>query len=852
MAETEIEGTQILPILERADETTQRQVDTQEELAQTLKSLVKVLQGFQSGGVSGQRRSQSPSPSANKNPIQPQNPSTLNNVFSFIGEKKDKAVEFIKKGFFKLFKTDYFGNLLKSVGALAKAIGNALFGWLKFFIMMAFIDPSGGFLRDIINLFAEIGMIVFKTVMPLIPVAIKMMFDTIVYVFKLILRLIPSIITIIMQTFTQLGNNFPILKPIIGFINQFLSAIRSLFIVFNDPKADKGQGFKTFLKKVFVILVDLVVWAVKLILKYLPLIIDNIIVFIKKDLIPGLLKLIPEFLDSIVQGIDEIIKAYPELDAWLSPIKKFINVISNFIKKISSSESTIDFSFITKSIDLLKNILIVVKDVFIDIVKTIWDALGGEEGISAIFSDISETFSAIFTRLADFFNNTIKPVVEMAMPIIKRVVTFLVQGLVWGFKLFLKILPYVIDLLLLLPKIIWKYLFPIFLKLIDIFMDMVDAVKIVYNWIAQFSIKVYKYFSELIDNVINLFSSWYDKVVKFKDDISNFLSDLGKAISDWWEKLEILEPLKNIGLMILGFLGSLAIGFYDEFIKPIGDMFSDFWGFIKSIKLPSWLGGSSESNESKASTPYNQYADPMFIKKQQEMALLNKKKEQEFLNLPKNQKKLLDLKYDAERKNGVYDKLAENTNKGITESLKNGVKIDKINFDTTEVKAPSGMFTNVFKDVKFDTKSFGFDDFMFSIKKSLSQIGNWFSDKLYIFTLGKLGNKTVSEKIFDIANVDNIQQEEILNEFKKDFKSKLGHWDMFYVNKDLKKAFEEGDITKFNDITKDRPNDDFIQLLKKLMTSVENTRQPTTNPIMYIHQYKHSVTTNTKKSGTGQ
>ena len=36
------------------------------------------------------------------------------------------------------------------------------------------------------------------------------------------------------------------------------------------------------------------------------------------------------------------------------------------------------------------------------------------------------------------------------------------------------------------------------------------------------------------------------------------------------------------------------------------------------------------------------------------------------------------------------------------------------------------MFTNVFKDVKFDTKSFGFDYFMFSIKKMKEEQINFF------------------------------------------------------------------------------------------------------------------------------
>ena len=214
-AESEVAdlGTFILPILERLTETQKTEIDNSVRLQKTLDALIKALSGFggddrggRSGGPGGGRRP------PERNPAEPKVPDSLMNVMSWFGEKKDKALDVIKKGFFKLFKSDYFGNLFKAINNLAKALTNSFMSWLKFFLMMAFIDPSGGFLRDIINLFVEIGMILFKVIAPLIPVAIKMMFDTIVYVFKLILSLMPTIISTIMQTFTQLGNTFPIPK----------------------------------------------------------------------------------------------------------------------------------------------------------------------------------------------------------------------------------------------------------------------------------------------------------------------------------------------------------------------------------------------------------------------------------------------------------------------------------------------------------------------------------------------------------------------------------------------------------------------------------------------------------------
>lgn len=331
----ESSGTFIIPILERLDEVTQRQVDNDVKLEKTLDSLLKFLSGYGGDRQGGRGGGQPPE----KNPLQNKNPSSLMNVFSWMGEKKDKAVEFIKKGFFKLFKTDYFGNLFKAINNLAKALTNSFMSWLKFFLMMAFIDPSGGFLRDIINLFTEIGMMLFKIIMPLIPVAVKMMFDTIVYVFKLVLRLMPEIISTIMQTFTQLGNTFPILKPIIFFINQFLSAIRSLFVILNDPKADKGKGFQNFLNKVFKILGSAVEKILDFIVEKAPIVFNFLLDFIQNTLIPALIKYVPKILDAFSEGIDALIKKYPNLKVWIQPIKDIFDMLSAYIGSFAKFNS---------------------------------------------------------------------------------------------------------------------------------------------------------------------------------------------------------------------------------------------------------------------------------------------------------------------------------------------------------------------------------------------------------------------------------------------------------------------------------------------------------------------------------
>ena len=788
----ESSGTFIIPILERLDEASQRQVDNDVRLQKTLESLLKFLDGYGGDRQGGRSGGQPPE----KNPLQNKNPSSLMNAFSWMGEKKDKAVEFIKKGFFKLFKTDYFGNLFKAINNLAKALTNSFMSWLKFFLMMAFIDPSGGFLRDIINLFTEIGMMLFKIIMPLIPVAVKMMFDTIVYVFKLVLRLIPDIISTIMQTFTQLGNTFPILKPFIGFINQFLSAIRSLFVVFNDPKADKGNSIKKFLKKVFEILLDMVGKAVEFIAPYVPKVISAISDFIMQTLIPALIKYVPKLLDVFSEGISMIITKYPNLKVWLQPLKDIFDMISAYIgsfakfdsgafvkendeyKKLEKATmqskeytrateearlkmlSDLQYGFMVDNKQMVKDAeaqFIKQTDDKLNLAKTKWD----------------EFITHVMESLGKAYNN---------LPDTAKYALW-----IYGFVKVVGILATIIGFFSKLWTVL-AYLAPIGTFLLGVFKAIGIAIATFVGGLSAVTIGIVIAIAVIIGLI------WY-----FWDDIKKFFSEGWDSLVKWWDTVDIMGPLKNTGLAILGFLGDLIDGFYDEFIKPIGDMFSDIFDFVGSIKLPDWMtswmngmgGGTDASELQNSRKPQNASLDANTfdeIAKQRHEAEKNYLKSNQFLTDEKL-KKRYELK--AIDSNNLFSDYGKNfTTKIEDEVKKNPIKAD-IKIDTsTLISKPDPIKLDMTSAIKSATN---FDMYVSNI---FTQLGRW----VRLIFKGTLGMTKVSklEETIDFA--------------------KLGREDMYNLtpvtefianNQTISDLYEkaianpQGDIKSFQNLLKD-------------------------------------------------
>lgn len=757
-------GTLILPILERITDPkiNRQQIDTQVELNRTLLQLIKTFEGFNSaykGGGGGKGPT-------NRNPLQPQAPSTLMNAFSWMGEKKDKAVEFIKKGFFKLFKTDYFGNLLKSVGALAKALGNTFMSWLKFFIMMAFIDPSGGFMRDIINLFTQIGMIVFKTVMPLIPVAVKMMFDTIVYVFKLVLKLMPQIISTIMQTFTQLGNTFPILKPIIGFINQFLSALRSLFVILNDPKADKGGAFQSFLKKVFKILGNVLEKVLDFVVEKAPIVFNYLLDFIENTLIPAFIKYAPKILDAFSQGLDTLINKYPNLKVWIQPFKDILDMISAFIgssAKFNAQEyiqGLDDYKKKEKELmgqrvfqksneesrlkmldDLQKKYIddnkIMLEKANVDFNKLNDDKLNlAKDKWSDFISHALDTLGAAYGKLP-----TEAKVTLWGLALLK-VTGWLISIGTWAVQNKTVLLAIGRGLAFLGGKFMLygRILLTVFGYLVGVFKAIGIAIATFIGGLSATAIAIVVAVLAVIGLV------WY-----FWDDITKFFSDLWKAISDWWDTVKILEPLQKIGKTIVDFFGSLI---------------DDFVGLFKNIKLPDWFGGmgggtdADELNNSNRNLPYDPQTDPKYKKALLDSAIENQSMVTKLTNSPDNINKMIREDQKAKKSINYYDKITKPFAEELSQSVKDGIKIKA---PTIDIGGSIGGSMP-----KADTN--WFDDFSFKLKKMFTSIFEWINDVLPDWFPGK--NKTSTfDKIFSIANTKNEQEFQQTESLKKEIES---------------------------------------------------------------------------------
>lgn len=694
----ESSGTFIIPILERLDEASQRQVDNDVRLQKTLESLLKFLGGYGGDRQGGRGGGQPPE----KNPLQNKNPSSLMNVFSWMGEKKDKAVDFIKKGFFKLFKTDYFGNLFKAINNLAKALTNSFMSWLKFFLMMAFIDPSGGFLRDIINLFTEIGMMLFKIIMPLIPVAVKMMFDTIVYVFKLVLRLMPEIISTIMQTFTQLGNTFPILKPIIFFINQFLGAIRSLFVILNDPKADKGKGFQNFLSKVFKILGSAVEKILDFVVEKAPIVFNYLLDFIQNTLIPALIKYVPKILDAFSQGIDALIKKYPDLKIWLQPFKDILDMLSAYIGSFAKFNPK---EFIEGIEDYKK------KEQALFNQRKYQNA--GEETRLKMLEDLQKKYiednKTMIEKANVDFNKMNEDKLNLAKTKWSEFLDHIMESLGKAY-----------DSLPTSAKVgIWTYLFlTIGAWLISIgtwFVTNKVVLLAIGTALKSLGVAIGTFLAGLSAVTIGIVIAiaviigliWY-----FWDDIKKFFSEGWDSLVKWWDTVDIMGPLKKIGKFITDYFVKFIEDTKNIIINPLKDIISDIINFVTSIKLPDWLtnpfgggmgGGTDASELENSRKPQNASLDAYTfdeIAKQRHEAEKNYLKSNQFLT-----DKKLEKRYElgAIEKNNLFSDYGKNfTTKIEDEVKKNPLNLEgKVKVNTNIEFAP----TSVKPEIKYDWSS---------------------------------------------------------------------------------------------------------------------------------------------------
>jgi hypothetical protein len=624
-----------------------------------------------------------------------------------------------------------------------------------------------------------------------------------------------------MQTFTQLGNTFPVLKPIIGFINQLLGALRELFIVFNNPKAGKGKGISDFISKVFMILLDAMVFAIDIIIKYVPKIIGFLIDFVTEKLIPALINLLPKLLDSISNTIDELIKKYPKLETWLKPVKWVIDTLSDFFKNIDTSK--LDFSFIMDFIEGLGKITSYIRQAIFSILKTVWDALGGEEGIKKMFNDFVTFASNIFNDIKGFINDLI-PYIKMIIPIFNKIINMFISLSKWVFEKLMIILPPVIKVFLWLIKTIVKLLLPVILWIVDVLLDFAGIIAKVIGGIIDFGIAVVKFIVDIWE--------WWQKfdIMKWLSDlgesISKWFSDTIKSITDWWDNLDLMTPIKNIGLMILGIFSDLGQGIYDEFIKPLIDMWDDFIGFFKNVKLPDWLtgmgGGTDESelrrgynnsNPSSIASTQNTFEDLQQQRAEAEKRYLKSSEFYKDMSLYKRKEA------ESMSRLNIFDTTTTQLAKDINTSLsKNPVKVEVKATSNAKVEIPPPKAPNMTQaysslDSFFNTVS----NIFFAISRQVKLLFS--SDKLGV-NIGL--TKLQQSKYFDFSNLNEGNKAlftfmEDNEEFKKKYSALYDGKVSNFTDEDIKDALKG---------TGGDTNPQLIDALKNLMVYMKQSKTP--------------------------
>lgn len=182
-----------------------------------------------------------------------------------IKDTKEKQVKFWDK----IFKNKVFESTLKGIKGIASSLGGGLFDTLIGLMMWAFIDPNGSLMISLINIFVSLSVMVIRMFAKMIPVVLKLILKILPVIIKAISEIIntiidvlpdiiDSIVTLMPLIFNTLANaipqiivklmdavvlvinklkdKFPMLEPVLKFIERLALAIKELF----DPNSPLG------------------------------------------------------------------------------------------------------------------------------------------------------------------------------------------------------------------------------------------------------------------------------------------------------------------------------------------------------------------------------------------------------------------------------------------------------------------------------------------------------------------------------------------------------------------------------------------------------------------------------------
>jgi len=438
------------------------------------------------------------------------------------GEKlKDKLAKFWEK--IKFWK--YFPDLFKNIKEIAKNSYEKVKGWIEGlaeWFWYSLVDPSGSLITTVVAL-------IIPALGNLVTLAMNLLGTVIPQIINMVIAFLPQMFRMIETLVLKLVKMAPM------FINALVKAI---------PILIKG------LVRVLPVLVKALIKVTIALFKAVVL------------LIPVLLKGVWDAAKGIWK---ELVNAWPELKKALidgmASLGKSILKIFDDIFGGDSSET------MKKVKDFFNDLYIIMDYLWMELkgfFKDIYDALGGEEGIMKSFEGVKKAVSDIWDSISSFIDEMM-PYIEMLIPplmklkdVFVRVSLVVIKGLKWAFDKLMIVIGPVIDIILWLVKTFFKFLIPIVAWLIDIFADLYDSyidilevVGKVIDWLWDWGVKVVKWFKDLWETVSKAFDKVKDVFVETWDALANAVKDGLKKLlgyfSNWFSSVkdEVPEPINQ-------------------------------------------------------------------------------------------------------------------------------------------------------------------------------------------------------------------------------------------------------------------------------------------------------------------
>jgi phage-related protein len=438
------------------------------------------------------------------------------------GEKlRDKLAKFWDK--IKFWK--YFPDLFKNIKEIAKNSYEKVKGWIEGlaeWFWYSLVDPSGSLITTVVAL-------IIPALGNLVTLAMNLLGSVIPQIINMVIAFLPQMFRMIETLVLKLVKMAPM------FINALVKAI---------PILIKG------LVKVLPVLVKALIKVTIALFKAVVL------------LIPVLLKGVWDAAKGIWK---ELVNAWPELKKALidgmASLGKSILKIFDDIFGGDSSET------MKKVKDFFNDLYIIMDYLWTQLngfFKDIYDALGGEEGIMKSFEGVKKAVSDIWDSISSFIDEMM-PYIEMLIPplmklkdVFVRVSLVVIKGLKWAFDKLMIVIGPLIDIILWLVKTFFKLLIPVVAWLIDIFADLYDSyinilevIGKVIDWLWDWGVKVVKWFKDLWETVSKAFDKVKDVFVETWDALANAVKDGFKKLlgyfSNWFSSVkdEVPEPINQ-------------------------------------------------------------------------------------------------------------------------------------------------------------------------------------------------------------------------------------------------------------------------------------------------------------------